>query len=581
MKLPRASKGQCLGSMILALTLLCSVSLPAQDKKKTAPAPPPKAAAPAKPASSSRPAGATGSSVSHGSSTAGATHTGPTANGSHSGPTANGTHTGPTTGYSTSHAGPTANGANVASSGEHATRTSTANITAPRGSQQAQLKNGSMVQKRADGRVSYVHDTQRGMDIHRGLNGSKRVSVERPDHSRIVAERGRPGYVERGFRYNGHDYMRRSYYYHGREYSRYYRGYYYRGAYVRVYAPGYYYAPAFYGWAYNPWYQPVYYPWGWAGSPWYGYYGAYFAPYPVYPSAAFWLTDYIISTNLAAAYQAQQEAQTQEAAPLASDGAAPLTPEVKQMISTEVKNQLALENSEAQQNAQNQEADPESSSVARMLEDGQPHVFVAGNTLDVVDAAGAECEISDSDALELTAPPPSGATAVNLMVLSSKGGKECRKSDTVTVAVTDLQDMQNHMRATIDQGLQELQTNQGKNGLPSLPASASAAPVEVAMVKDAPPPDPNGAALVNQQLADSDQAEKDVIGQTQQESAGPSTIPSAPAAPTVNIELGQTIDQVTANLGPPVAKADLGAKQIYTYKDMKIIFKDGKVSDVQ
>lgn len=45
---------------------------------------------------------------------------------------------------------------------------------------------------------------------------------------------------------------------------------------------------------------------------------------------------------------------------------------------------------------------------------------------------------------------------------------------------------------------------------------------------------------------------------------------SVGAAPTVNITLGQTIDQVTAALGPPVTIVDLGTKKIYKYKDMKI-----------
>ena len=45
------------------------------------------------------------------------------------------------------------------------------------------------------------------------------------------------------------------------------------------------------------------------GNPWFGFYGGYFQPYPVYPSAAFWLTDYIISQDLQAAYAARQEAQ--------------------------------------------------------------------------------------------------------------------------------------------------------------------------------------------------------------------------------------------------------------------------------
>jgi hypothetical protein len=54
----------------------------------------------------------------------------------------------------------------------------------------------------------------------------------------------------------------------------------------------------------------------------------------------------------------------------------------------------------------------------------------------------------------------------------------------------------------------------------------------------------------------------------------------APAAP-VEIKLGQTIDQVVAALGQPEKIVDLGSRKIYVYKDLKITFVDGKVSDVQ
>jgi hypothetical protein len=453
----------------------------------------------------------------------------------------------------------------------------------PAGSKQTQLKGGNAVQTRSNGRVSDVHDAKRGMDVHHGLNGSRQVSVRRADGSRVYAERGRPGYVERGFHHNGRDYARRSYYYHGRAYDRYYRGYYYGGVYMNVYAPGYYYGPGFYGWAYNPWYAPVAYSWGWAGTPWFGFYGAYFTPYPVYASASFWLTDYLISTSLQAAYAANQEAAL--AAQQNAQGQAPLTPETKQMIADEVKAELALENAEAQQNAQNQDIDPASSGLTRLFSDGHPHVFVAGSSLDVVDTAGAECAISDSDALELTQAPPANATTANLVVLSSKGGKECAKSDTVTVNVSDLQEMQNHMRETIDQGLQDLQAKQGKGGLPAAPPSAQTAPVATAFTKDAPPPEPNGAADVNQQLAQSDQAEKEVVAQAQTETGTPIGGVAPAAAPStaapVTVALGQTVDQVTTELGQPTSVVDLGTKKIYKYPDMKITFKAGKVADVQ
>jgi len=59
-------------------------------------------------------------------------------------------------------------------------------------------------------------------------------------------------------------------------------------------------------------------------------------------------------------------------------------------------------------------------------------------------------------------------------------------------------------------------------------------------------------------------------GQGQQQEAEPETI-----------EKGQTTDQVTAALGKPDKIVNLGTKQIYIYKDMKITFLNGKVSDVQ
>jgi len=53
------------------------------------------------------------------------------------------------------------------------------------------------------------------------------------------------------------------------------------------------------------------------------------------------------------------------------------------------------------------------------------------------------------------------------------------------------------------------------------------------------------------------------------------------AANTKTVELGQTEDQVKAALGAPDKIIKLGAKEEFVYKDIKVIFIDGKVSDVQ
>ncbi len=55
----------------------------------------------------------------------------------------------------------------------------------------------------------------------------------------------------------------------------------------------------------------------------------------------------------------------------------------------------------------------------------------------------------------------------------------------------------------------------------------------------------------------------------------------APPPDPVQIEKGQTIDQVKAAIGPPDKIVNLGTKQIYVYKDIKVTFINGKVSDVQ
>lgn len=57
--------------------------------------------------------------------------------------------------------------------------------------------------------------------------------------------------------------------------------------------------------------------------------------------------------------------------------------------------------------------------------------------------------------------------------------------------------------------------------------------------------------------------------------------PPPPDAAPPTIALGQTIDQVTAAFGQPLREAKLGAKRIYYYKDMKVTFTGGKVSNVE
>jgi hypothetical protein len=394
-----------------------------------------------------------------------------------------------------------------------------------KGSSTHLTKGGSSVTTRGNGKVSNVHDPKTGTDIHHGLNGNRSVSRSLPNHGRTFSSKGRPGYAQRGYGYHGHDFGRRAYYYHGHEYNRYYHGWGYRGGYYDVYAPGFFFAPGFYGWAYNPWPAPIAFGWGWGGAPWVGFYGGFFQPYPVYPSAAFWLTDYVISTDLQAAYAAQQEGGETDGGPETGDGGSPaLTAEVKQQVADEVKGELALENNEGQQSAGGQDVDPGSSGIARIIADvaaGHAHVFVAGGPLDLVDAAGNECAISDGDVLQMQTAPPDDATTAGLYVLVSKGGNECARADTVTVQLTDLQEMQNQLRANIDQGLKDLQAKQGTGGIPQAPPSAQTPPTTAPYAAIAPPPDPADATALQQQGQQADQTEQQATADNSAPAAQP------------------------------------------------------------
>jgi hypothetical protein len=182
-----------------------------------------------------------------------------------------------------------------------------------------------------------------------------------------------------------------------------------------------------------------------------------------------------------------------------------LSPEVEQLVANEIKNQVALENAEAAQNAQGQTPDPASSGVARMLGDGQQHVFVVGTPIDVVDATGAECALGAGDVLQTIAPPAPTDKTASLTVLASNPN-ECAVSNSVAVGFDDLQEMQNHMRQSIDQGLDTIQQNQGQPGIPAAPATAAAPPAPASFAPVAPPPDPNANSEVSQQNQQANQA---------------------------------------------------------------------------
>ena len=74
-----------------------------------------------------------------------------------------------------------------------------------------------------------------------------------------------------------------------------------------------------------------------------------------------------------------------------------------------------------------------------------------------------------------------------------------------------------------------------------------------------------------------------ILGYVIAKNVGPVTAgqQNIPLVAPSNIDLGNSPEQVGAVLGQPEKTINLGSKIIYVYKDMKVVFVDGKVTDVQ
>lgn len=446
---------------------------------------------------------------------------------------------------------------------------------------------GAQVRMRPNNRVGDVMIANRNLAIHHYLNNRGRlVEHTLPNGNRIVVG-PRGGFVQQRYLYAGRPFEHRTYYYGGRPYDRFYNRYAYRGAFIEVYRPAVIYRPAFYGWVYNPWPAPVQYVF--VPTPGMTYYNGYFAPVGEYQSPSAWMGDYVMANSLNESYSAANAAN-QEPTPYAQDGSA-ITPYVRGMVANEVQRQVSIENADAAAPEPAQASGEEAGSntfpgIARDMQDGQVHTYLAASELDLIDSDGNECSVTEGDVLALSSAPPSDAVAAPLVVMASKGGQECHKGVTVSVSLVDIQEMQNHMRGLVDQGLAELHNRQGTQGLPAMPVSASAPPVRATFASYAPPPDPNVASELKQERALADVAENQTMrdaGQPLEDASARSTGADAlPPAASNGLALGQSVEDVMAIEGTKPQIADLGDHQVYFFPDgKKVTIKDGRVINIK
>jgi hypothetical protein len=420
--------------------------------------------------------------------------------------------------------------------------------------------NGGEIHRTPSGAIREVH-TPTGAVIRHSPSGVRHVEVVRGGGRIIVANAtGRSGYVQRPLVSHGHAFVQRTFIYNGVATARIYRPWSYGGREYHVYVPHHYYRPAYYVWVGSPWARPVTYGWGWGARPWYGYYGGYFRPYRTYASPAYWLADFVLATTLEAAYLSQNA--TVSAPPVVYNEQTSLSPEVKQAIADEVRRQMDQERADqaAYQGASQISGPPP------LFSDRGPRVFLVSNNV-MAFAGNQECPLVEGDVIQLVETPSPSSEYAQVKVLSSRGGS-CSKGSYLSVSTVDLQEMHNHLRATVGQGMEKLQSDQGRNGLPSLPAQSRGV-VNASYTSDVQA-DPAALNEISSVAREANESERGMIDQG-----------TAPAGSGATVSLGMSIAQVEAALGRPLNTADVGVKRIYVYKDLKITFLNGRVSDVQ
>jgi hypothetical protein len=386
------------------------------------------------------------------------------------------------------------------------------------------LRGGGRASIRPNGSIRSIN--RNGMHISNGLHGGRTVVSER-NGVRIVNRPG-GGYVQHAYmNRGGHAYYSRTFYGHGGYHTGLYRGYFYHGFHYYGYYPGAWFHPGFYGWAWHPWGVPLYWgvgAWGW-GGPWYGFYGGWWNPYPVYAGPAFWLTDYLIASELQSTYAAQYNTAADASQPApsnysdngggqAANGQVTLSPEVKDAIAEEVKAELAAQEQQAptQGGASDQGSAPANNTDDNQVPpalDPARRTFVVDNTVTLI-SDGQECDLTGGDVLTRLTDTPDADGKVNASVSASKKG-ECGAGKQVLVSVDDLQEMRNHFEEQLNNGMKELASKQGTNGMPKAPDAGT-----VSSDIPAPQPDQNASKDLSDQQAQADQAEQ----QAKQDAAG-------------------------------------------------------------
>jgi len=457
---------------------------------------------------------------------------------------------------------------------------------------ETRLKDGTTLQRGPKGEPAELR-TKGGVYVQHAPNGVTHIEIEHADGHLVKTDgAGRNGHVQSIYKFHDQQYVQRTYVRNGAVVNRTYRPYYFGNRTFHGYVPNHHYHAAYYGWARARWLHPYPYHWGWEGRPWYGYYGGYFVPYETYAGPAFWLTDFILAATLETIYLGQS---WPEAGPT-SGGSAPvpatdgpgLTHEVKQLIAADVTRVMAENEEEAAATSPGGEV----SSEPPLFSGKGPHVFLVSSGLDAKD--NKECALSEGAVLQLVTTPTLESEWVEVKVLANRGAT-CPKGSIISVKTEDLLELQNQMRATIDDGLDKLQSEpeaekpkqkvktknskpKGPETIPPVPAAAKGSEVPAYMQDQQP--NPNAVKELSDAVLEANLAEQAALAQEAKERM---EAEAAEDNAINSLKRGMVIDDVWEILGPALSVEKSGTfiiKQELHYKKVTVVCQAGFVWEI-
>ena len=382
-----------------------------------------------------------------------------------------------------------------------------------------------------EGRITSLHTGGfDGNDIRHGAHGERVIVAHLQDQSTLVSTGRQSGYLERAFDQDGRVLVQRTYVSGNKIWQRNYEGsskmpstaavahgtttngaMRFRVVY-KQYLPRYSYPPGFYRWVNQGWASPINYKWNWTTRRWYIYFGSYFYPWTSYSDGSYWLTDYILGQTLADGYDMQPDGGGAAANNTANAGrgdsgqqaddetvgaqfSTAISSEVKQEIASEVHQQLTAESGTDASATYVQAPVPDDPD--QFMQVG--HVFVVSSPINArldenpnpaVAFGFQQCNLSPGDVIRLKSIPqnhgPNTAVVSSLVDSSAsfplQGSLEvvaslksdCPLGVQVILSSAMLQEMENNFQAQMDDGLHVLYGQQGKDGVPAVPASTVA-----------------------------------------------------------------------------------------------------------